>query len=172
MIIPAKVLTAPRYPTCTAPLARPGPMLSRLSDWDRLQLTPRRSQRSPESRAGAHSASHEKGLSGQSRAGPRSTTVCWVKAGPLANASRLDRTALRSIGNVRTALFGADDCLRHIEELRQAIDSRPPKKRTDWSEPVEPLGKAFGTESKELKFMALRPPLSPLLESTGPGCPT
>jgi len=147
-------------------------MLSRLSDWDRLQLTPRRSQRSPESRAGAHSASHEKGLSGQSRAGPRSTTVCWVKAGPLANASRLDRTALRSIGNVRTALFGADDCLRHIEELRQAIDSRPPKKRTDWSEPVEPLGKAFGTESKELKFMALRPPLSPLLESTGPGCPT
>ena len=82
--------------------------------------------------------------------------------------------APRSGGKVRTAPSGADDRqvpTQHINELRQAVDAGPAKKRTDSSdgrvspEPVGALqGMAFGAEAKQLKFMALGPPLFPLRE--------
>ena len=75
-----------------------------------------------------------------------------------------------SIDKVGAAPSGTDNCqvsVHHIDELRQAVDPRPAKKRTDSSdgrlspEPAGSLqGMAFGTESKQLKFF----PLSPLRE--------
>ena len=85
-----------------------------------------------------------------------------------------------SIDKVRAALSGADDrqvAAQHIDELRQAVDADPAKKRPNGSsagslEPIGPWqGMAFGTElGAEIYCLAV--PIVPVSRAPGRGCPT